>query len=305
MQDSLSPYAGSDDGLFDVEHSADVVNARIDDRVSPRLAEVMRIVTRHAHAAVKEAALTSDEWMTAIQFLTETGHMSTAWRQEFILLSDVLGISMLVDGLNHQRPIGASENTVLGPFHIADAPRLQHGDTISLDAKGEPTLVLGKVTDTAGRPVVGASLDVWQANDDGFYDVQQPDVQPKWNLRGIFETDNDGQYWFKSVKPRYYPIPDDGPVGKMLAKLGRHPNRPAHLHFIVDAPGYETVVTHIFTPDCPYLREDAVFGVKRSLIADFQHIEDAAEQERYGFTGPFWKVECDFVLVASGNPSEC
>lgn len=223
MHDIPNQRAGSENGLFDIERSAEIVNARIDDRVSPRLAEVMRIITRHAHAAVKEAALTSDEWMAAIQFLTETGHMSNEWRQEFILLSDVLGISMLVDGLNHQRPIGATENTVLGPFHVIDAPRLQLGDTISRDGKGEPTLVLGRVTDTSGRPIAGAPLDVWQANDDGFYDVQQPDIQPNWNLRGIFETDHDGRYWFKSVKPRFYPIPDDGPVGKCCATWGGTP----------------------------------------------------------------------------------
>ncbi|WP_137897191.1 intradiol ring-cleavage dioxygenase [Sphingomonas sp. 2SG] len=284
------------DGLFDIARSAEVVNARIDDSVSPRLADVMRVVTRHAHAAIKEAAITQDEWMAAIGFLTQTGHMSNDWRQEFVLLSDVLGISMLVDGLNHQRPAGATENTVLGPFHVANAPRRQLGDSISADNKGEPTLVIGRVTDTAGRPIAGATLDVWQANDDGFYDVQQPDAQPKWNLRGVFETDAEGRYWFTSVKPRFYPIPDDGPVGTLLRALGRHPFRPAHLHFIVGAPGYDEAVTHIFVPDCPYLHQDPVFGVKPSLIADFQHTVDKAEQGQYGFSGPFWKVEWNFIL---------
>lgn len=304
MTGTVNFPAGNEEGLFEIGRSDDIVNARIDDSVSPRLAEVMRIVTRHAHAAVKEAALTSEEWMAAIRFLTETGHMSTDWRQEFILLSDILGISMLVDGLNHQRPAGASENTVLGPFHVANAPRLQPGDSISRDGKGEPTLVLGRVVNTNGHPIVGATIDVWQTNDEGFYDVQQPDVQPKWNLRGIFETDEGGRYWFKSIKPRFYPIPDDGPVGKLLRNLGRHPNRPAHLHFIVNAAGYGQVVTHIFTPDCPYLYEDPVFGVKRSLIADFHRVDDAMEQRRYGFDGPFWKVECDFVLVESDRKSD-
>lgn len=298
MSEPSIPDVQTGNGFFDIGRSADIVNARIDDSVSPRLAEVMRVVTRHAHAAVKEAGVTQEEWMAAIQFLTHTGHITNDWRQEFVLLSDVLGISMLVDGLNHQRPAGATENTVLGPFHVADAPRRNLGDSISLDQKGEPTLVLGRVTNTVGEPIAGATLDVWQANDDGYYDVQQPDAQPKWNLRGIFETDEDGRYWFQSVKPRFYPIPDDGPVGKMLRNLGRHPYRPAHLHFIVNAPGYEQAVTHIFVPDCPYLHEDPVFGVKRSLIAEFQHITDPAQQERYRFTGPFWKVEWDFVLHA-------
>ena len=263
----------------------------------PRLHYVMSVVVKHLHEAVKEAEVTSEEWMTAIRFLTDTGHMSTAWRQEFILLSDVLGVSMLVDALNHQRPARATPNTVLGPFHVAQAPRYANGANICLDRKGEPMLVKGRVVDTAGRPVAGATLDVWQANEDGFYDVQQTGIQPEWNLRGIFETEVDGSYWFRSVKPRYYPIPDDGPVGKMLAALGRHPNRAAHLHFIVKAPGYDTIVTHIFSPDCQYLPEDAVFGVKESLIADFIRDDNPAKAAALGFTTPFWAVEWEFVMA--------
>lgn len=297
MTDRIDHLSQDDIGLFDAAHSADVVNARIDDTVSPRLAEVMRIVTRHLHEIVKEARITNDEWMEAIKFLTATGHMCTDWRQEFILLSDVLGVSMLVDALNHRRPNNATENTVLGPFHVANAPHRDLGESISLDDKGEPTLVEGRVLDSEGRPISGATLDVWQTSDDGFYDVQQPEVQPQWNLRGIFTSDAEGRYWFRSVKPRYYPIPDDGPVGKLLQKLGRHPNRAAHLHFIVKAPGYDTLTTHIFTPDCTYLREDAVFGVKRSLIADFTIEESSEMQRRFGFDGPFWRTEWDFVLA--------
>ena len=257
----------------------------------------MAILVEHLHAAVREAGVTPDEWMTAIQFLTETGHLCSEWRQEFILLSDVLGVSMLVDAINHQRPAGSTENTVLGPFHVSGAPRLALGVNISLDGKGEPLLVHGRVTDIAGRPVAGATLDVWQANADGFYDVQQKGIQPDWNLRGIFETDADGAYWFRSAKPRWYPIPDDGPVGRLLTSLGRHPNRAAHLHFIVEAPGYDRIVTHIFTPDCPYLAEDAVFGVKSPLIADFKPIDDEEQAAALGFSTPFWDVQWNFVLA--------
>jgi hydroxyquinol 1,2-dioxygenase len=282
---------------FDADHSAEVVSARMGPEVDPRFREIMTILVQHLHAAVKEAEIKPEEWLAAIRFLTQTGQLCSDWRQEFILLSDVLGVSMLVDAINHMRPQGATENTVLGPFYVSGAPRLPHGANISLDGKGEPVLVRGRVIDTQGQPIVGATLDVWQANEDGFYDVQQKGVQPEWNLRGLFETDTQGRYWFRSAKPRYYPIPDDGAVGKLLKALGRHPNRAAHLHFIVEAPGFDRVVTHIFEPDCPYLAEDAVFGVKHSLIAEFQRVEDPERGAKLGFSAPFWEVEWNFVLA--------
>ena len=195
----------------------------------------MTSLVKHLHAFIKEVEPTNEEWMEGIQFLTKTGHMCTDWRQEFILLSDTLGVSMLVETINNRKPSGATETTVLGPFHVADAPRYPNGANICLDGKGEPIVITGRVTDTDGKPIKGALLDVWQANDDGFYDVQQKGIQPDMNLRGIFTTDADGRYWFRSVKPRFYPIPDDGTVGKMLKALGRHPYRPAHVHFIVGA----------------------------------------------------------------------
>ena len=292
-----------DDAYFDEARSVDVVNARMAVSADPRLREVMATVVRHLHAAVKEARITGEEWMAAIRFLTETGQICSDWRQEFILLSDVLGVSMLVDAINHQRPEGSTENTVLGPFHVSDAPRYPNGADISLDGKGEPVLVSGRVLDQQGRPIAGATLDVWQANADGFYDVQQPDVQPAMNLRGVFTSDADGAYWFRSAKPRYYPIPDDGPVGKLLQALGRHPNRAAHLHFIVAAEGYDRIVTHIFTPDCRYLGEDAVFGVKQSLITDFTLVDDPARAAELGFPDRFWSVEWDVVMTPSHAPA--
>ena len=291
----------SDALFFEAGKSADVVNARMGAGVDPRVREVMAVVVRHLHAAVKEAAITGEEWMQAILFLTETGQICSDWRQEFILLSDVLGVSMLVDAINHQRPEGSTENTVLGPFHVSGAPRYANGADISLDGKGEPLLVSGRVVDGDGRPIAGATLDVWQANEDGFYDVQQPGVQPAMNLRGVFTSDAEGRYQFRSAKPRYYPIPDDGPVGKLLAALGRHPNRAAHLHFIVEAPGYDRIVTHIFTPDCMFLEEDAVFGVKSSLIADFVHVDDPARGAAAGLPSPYWSVEWDMVMTACAD----
>lgn len=284
-------------GLFEEERSAEIVNARITDAASPRLRDVMSVLTRHLHAAVKEIEPTHEEWFTAIEFLTRTGHMCTDWRQEYILLSDVLGVTMLVDAINHRRPSGATPNTILGPFYVDDAPRYENGANICLDGKGEPTLVSGRVLDTDGNPIVGATLDIWQTNDDGFYDVQQKGLQPEYNLRGLFTTDADGCYAFRTVKPRHYPIPADGPVGKLLGQLGRHPNRAAHLHFIVTAPGYDQVITHIFTPDCPYLHEDTVFGVKKELIAEFTTQTDAATARRYDLQVPYLAVNWDFVLT--------
>ncbi|WP_186250086.1 intradiol ring-cleavage dioxygenase [Burkholderia gladioli] len=282
--------------LFSEQDSAEIVNARIGPDVAPRTAQMAAAIVRHLHAAVKEIEPTHEEWYAAIRFLTETGQMCSDWRQEFILLSDVLGVSMLVDAINHRRPGNATENTILGPFFVEGLPVLPAGSNLCLDGKGEPLVVTGSVSDTEGRPVAGATIDVWQTNDDGYYDVQQKGLQPEGNLRGKFESDAGGGFWFRSVRPRDYPIPDDGPVGKLLATLGRHPNRAAHIHFMIQAPGFETVITHIFSPDCPYLAEDTVFGVKQSLVGEFERVDDAGAAAAYGFSGPFWKTVRPFVL---------
>jgi hydroxyquinol 1,2-dioxygenase len=284
-------------GYFTEENSTEVVTSRNANAQDERLKEVMEVITRKLHEAVKEIEPTQEEWLKAILFLTETGHMCNEWRQEFILLSDVLGVSMLVDAINSRRPTGASENTVLGPFHIEGAPEYEMGANICLDQKGEDMVVHGRILDTEGNPVEGARIDVWQANDEGFYDVQQKGHQPDFNLRGVFNTGADGTYWFRAVKPKFYPIPDDGPVGKLLGRLGRHPFRPAHLHYIVGAPGYDTLTTHIFDPDDPYIHSDAVFGVKESLLADFKQVDDPEKAKEIGLEAPYWDVEFDFVLA--------
>lgn len=284
-------------GFFTEANSVDVVTGRNRNAEDERLKQVMEVITRKLHEAVKEIEPTQDEWFKAIMFLTKTGQLCNEWRQEFILLSDVLGVSMLVDAINNRKPSGASESTVLGPFHVAGAPKMPMGANICLDQKGEDMVIHGRILDTAGNPVANAVLDVWQANDEGFYDVQQKGIQPDFNLRGVFRTGEDGRYWFRAVKPKFYPIPDDGTVGKLLAALGRHPYRPAHLHFILKADGFETLSTHIFDPDDPYIESDAVFGVKKSLLARFDRVEDAGRARQLGFDGWFWEVDHDFVLA--------
>ena len=287
-------------GYFTEETSVEVVTGRNAAAKDERLKQVMEVITRKLHEAVKEIEPTQEEWLQAIFFLTRTGQMCNEWRQEFILLSDVLGVSMLVDAINNRKPSGASESTVLGPFHVEGAPELPMGANICLDAKGEDMVIAGRILDTEGHPIENAVIDVWQANDEGFYDVQQQGIQPDFNLRGVFRTGPDGRYWFRAVKPKFYPIPDDGPVGKLLGQLGRHPYRPAHLHYILKAEGFETLVTHIFDPDDPYIRSDAVFGVKESLLAEFKRTDDPERAASLGFASPFWDVEHDFVLARSG-----
>ncbi|MGR6963156.1 intradiol ring-cleavage dioxygenase [Geodermatophilus sp. URMC 61] len=287
----------SDRELFSEERSAEVVAGSFADTPDPRLRQVMTSLVHHLHAFVKDVELSEEEWGFAIDFLTRTGHMSNEVRQEFILLSDVLGVSMLVETINHRTGGTSTESTVLGPFHMVESPVRELGADIALDGKGTPCLVSGQVTGPDGEPLAGASVDVWQTNEDGFYDVQQPGIQPPGNLRGMFTADEDGRFWFRSVVPRYYPIPDDGPVGQLLSSTGRHPNRPAHLHFIVAAPGYRPVTTHVFVADSPYLDSDAVFGVKESLIRDVAEVDDPARAADLGLPNPFRTLTFDLSLL--------
>ena len=283
--------------FFSVKDSVKVVQDRVGPKADKRAKIVVDSLVKHLHAFVKETNITMDEWMYGINFLTKTGHLSTDWRQEFILLSDTLGVSMLVETLNNDKMSGETESTVLGPFYIENAPKYPNGANICLDGKGEPVWVHGRVTDAKGKAIAGAVLDVFQANDEGFYDVQQKGIQPDMNLRGVFNSEKDGRYSFRTVYPRHYPIPFDGTVGNMLVALDRNHNRPAHLHFIVSAPGFEKLITHIFTPDCPWLKDDAVFGVKESLIADFRIMDDPAKAATLGIPNPFRICEWNVVLA--------
>ena len=285
--------------LFSEERSAEVVAESFAGTPDARLRQVMTSLVRHLHDFVKDVELTEEEWGVAINFLTRTGQTCTPVRQEFILLSDVLGVSMLVETINHRTGGTATESTVLGPFHMVASPSRELGGDIALDGKGTPCLVSGQVTGPDGEPLAGATVDVWQTNEDGFYDVQQPDLQPAGNLRGIFTTDNEGRFWFRSVVPRFYPIPDDGPVGQLLAATGRHPNRPAHLHFIAEAAGHRPVTTHVFVADSPYLDSDAVFGVKDSLVRNTPEVDDPDRARELGLPNPFRTLTFDLSLLRS------
>jgi catechol 1,2-dioxygenase len=291
----------------DVTTAIDDSDAKLTDQVvasfantpDVRLRTLMQTLVRHMHAFVRETQLTEQEWMSAIRFLTETGKMCDGVvRQEFILLSDTLGVSMLVDAINHRFASGATDTTVFGPFYIEGMPERAYGENMA-STPGTPAVVHGQVRSTDGTPIAGAVLDVWQTAENGMYSGQDAD-QPLGNLRGRYRTDAEGRYAITTILPVSYPIPTDGPVGKMLSATGRHPWRPAHLHFMIDAVGHQRLVTHIFDKDDTYLESDAVFGVKASLTVSYR--ERAAGDElarRFNVRGPYREANYDFVLDRS------
>lgn len=259
-----------------------------------RLQEIMTSLVKHLHAFIREVNLTEEEWLAGIQFLTASGQICDERRQEFILLSDTLGASTLKDLINHHKPAGATEWSILGPFYRSGAADLPLGASIAGDEPGEAVVVFGRVLGPGGRAVAGALLDVWQSDAEGFYDLQKMDAS-KMNLRGRFCSDANGGYWFRTIKPSFYPIPDDGPVGKMLRAVGRHPYRPAHIHFRVSADGYKSLTTELYLNGDLYLDSDVVFGVRSSLIVDLQ--QGSPEQAAgYNVGAPFYTLQYDFVL---------
>ena len=253
---------------FDDTKLTDAVIQSFSGAPDPRTREVLTKLVAHTHAFVRDVGLTQDEWHKAVDFLTRTGHTCTGVRQEFILLSDVLGVSMLVDALNHRDHTGATETTVLGPFYNGEHRLAAHGTDLAAGAPGERCFVDAAVTDPAGRPLANATIDVWHADGEGFYDSQRPGYttdQP--SMRARFASNAAGQLSFRTIVPRSYPIPMDGPVGELMRASQRSEMRPAHIHFLLSAPGFETLVTHVFIAGDSYLESDAVFGVKPSLIA--------------------------------------
>ena len=266
------------------------VIGRLADTPDPRLKEIMTSLVQHLHAFAREVKLTEDEWFRGIEFLTRVGHITDAQRQEFILLSDTLGLSMLTVAMNNDKPAGCTESTVFGPFYVEGAPHFDLGQDLANGAPGIPCEVRGTVRGLDGEPVPGAELHVWQADAEGKYDVQHREADGH-RARGVLQADREGRYRFRSILAEAYPIPDDGPVGDMLRATRRHPWRPAHLHFMILAPGYETLITHVFRAGDPYLDSDAVFGARQSLVAEWKRQPDG-----------HYLVEYDFVLAPQREP---
>ena len=258
------------------------VIARLATTPDARLKEIMTSMVQHLHAFAREVKLTEPEWMQGIEFLTATGQMCNDKRQEFILLSDTLGLSMLTVAMNNDKPPGCTEPTVFGPFFLEDAPRFELGDDVAGGAKGEPCQVRGSIKALDGTPIPNALINVWQADADGNYDVQYAHLAHP-QARGILNADASGNYHFKTILAEAYPIPSDGPVGAMLNATKNHPWRPAHLHFMVDAPGYERLITHVFRDHDQYLDSDVVFGVRQSLVADWVKLPDGTYSLDYDF----------------------
>lgn len=278
----------------------DVVLERYAGTPDPRLCEIMLSLIRHAHAFVRDVRLTEAEWIKGVEFLTKTGQMCDDKRQEMILLSDNLGISALVNMVSANVPDGATETTVLGPFYVPDSPKREWGESILLrDGDELPLIIHGRVRDQDGNSIGHANIEVWQTDSNGMYDIQDSS-QPEDNLRGCYSANAEGAFLVRSIRPTSYPIPTDGPVGVLLRATDRHPFRPAHVHAIVSAPGYQPLTTHLFDSEDQYLDSDVVFAVKESLIRTFTRNTNADDAARFGLSGPFWELENDFVLVKAG-----
>ena len=278
---------------FDEFTITDAVLERVAAAPDARVRQVSEALIRHLHDFVREIEPTQAEWAAGIAFLTRTGHMCDDKRQEFILLSDTLGVSMLVDAINHRQPAGATETTVLGPFYVEGPPEFPCGADISGGMAGQPLFVDGTVATLEGTPIAGAVVDVWHADAEGGYDVQRPgDLAGRARLR----TDAAGRFHFRTTRPSSYPVPHDGPVGQMLEAQGRHPYRPAHVHFMIAAPGHETLVTHVFADGDEYLDSDVVFGVKDSIIRPYTEHAAGTAPDGSAVAEPYARLSYDFRL---------
>ncbi|KKF93334.1 Catechol 1 2-dioxygenase [Ceratocystis platani] len=272
--------------------NTNLINSECSD---PRLRYIMERLVTHLHDFARETRLSTSEWMIGLNFLVSCGQISSEVRQEFILLSDVLGLSLLVDSINHPKPPNSTEGSVLGPFHTHDAPVLENGASMTSDPEGIPMLALCTIKDTDGNPISGVKIDIWETDSSGNYDVQHSD-RDEPSERCVMVSDDNGQFWFKGIKPVSYPIPNDGPVGKMLQLLGRHCWRPSHMHFMFEKPGWDHLITALYLRGDPYETSDAVFGVKESLIVDLKTVNDQMAQQ-YGMKEGDLLLEYDFVLV--------
>jgi hydroxyquinol 1,2-dioxygenase len=285
---------------FDETTITDAVLARMSATPDDRLHAIMRSLVTHLHGFVRDIRPTFDEWGAAIDFLTRVGQMCSDTRQEFILLSDTLGVSMLVDAINNGSGGESTESTVLGPFYVAGAPVLPNGANVAGPFEGETLFIEGTVSDAAGPPIAGATVDIWHSDAEGFYDVQHSGLAQD-ALRGRFRTDPRGRFWFWTIMPHSYPVPDGGPVGDMLAATKRHPFRPAHVHFMIQAPGFEKLVTHVFVDGDRYLDSDAVFAVKQALVRDFTREPPGAAPDGTEVATPWRHLAYDFRLIPTSQ----
>lgn len=280
---------------------------RLDGAADPRFARIMQSLIEHLHAFIREVDLQPDEWMAGIEFLTAVGQACDDKRQEFILLSDTLGASMMVVMLDQLRAAAragrngealpateTTEATVQGPYYWDGAPELPLGADIAPGVRGEPAFYSGRVSDTRGEPLANALLDIWSGDGEGVYDMQVEGAGMA--ARARIRTDAEGRYWFWSIKPSYYPVPVDGPVGRMLDGMGRHPNRPGHIHMKVAAEGHAPVTTHLFVAGSPYIDSDAVFGVRPSLLVDFEAHAPGRAPDGRALERPYWSAHYDFHL---------
>lgn len=272
------------------------VIARMERAKSKRFKEVLTSLVRHLHQFAREVELTEAEWEYGIDFLTRTGKKCDETRQEFILLSDTLGLSTLVTQLNHRSEDQETEQTVFGPFHRLNAPEFGQWGNISEGVEGKPCFITVTVRDSRGRPVKGAVVDVWHSDDIGFYDVQRQEWAGAMRLRGVFHPDETGTVRIRTIVPKFYPVPTDGPVGELLKASARHPMRPAHVHFMVQAPGHDRLVTHVFVDGDKYLDSDAVFGVRSSLIRTFEKHKPGTTPDGATSKVPYYTMGYDFVL---------
>ena len=282
--------------------TAAVVNS-FESTPNPRAKFLLQELVKSLHDYVRKTDLSFEEWEYAIDFLTRTGQKCTPIRQEFILLSDVLGVSMLVDAVNHRDRHGATETTVLGPFYVGDHKQMPHGSDISpQNLTGEKMFVQARVTDIDGKPLAGVPVDVWHADDEGLYDSQRPGYQSEGpSSRARFMTDSDGRFFFRTILPCSYPIPTDGPVGEMIVQTNRHPMRPAHVHFLVNAKGHEPLITHVFVGGDKYLDSDVVFGVKDELVATVEKRTDPKMPDGKDAAAPWHLMSYEFRLKPGGG----
>jgi hydroxyquinol 1,2-dioxygenase len=282
---------------FDEKNITAAVLERFAAAETPRARAVSEVLVRHPHDFIREVEPTFEEWERGVSFLTDVGKKCSATRQEFILLSDTLGVSMLVDAINHRLPKGATETTVLGPFFVETAPAMPLGADISSGMPGEPLFIDACVRAANGKPLSGATIEVWHSDKDGYYDVQHYDEGGTVAMRARFTADESGRFWLWTIVPSFYPIPNDGPVGDMLRAQGRHPYRPAHVHFMISAPRCEKLVTHIFIDGDKYLDSDVVLGVKDSLVRPLERRDAGTEAGGRVMDRPYALMTYEFALA--------